>query len=96
MAGTQSQHPLQGDDGFAITPHDTNPITSDAGNTLAYKHCLVYCGVTGDIKVKTVRGTSLTFKNFPQGQILPVTVIQIFSTGTTATNLLGIVGNCDI
>lgn len=92
MAAVQSQHPLQGTDAFIIAPHDTNTVDAHADNTALYKHCFVYVGVTGDVKVTTVQGKDVTFTAVPAGFILPVVVKRVFNTGTTATNMLGIVG----
>lgn len=66
---------------FAITAHDTNANVATA----------LYIGVTGDVAVVTDdRDTSVVFKAVPVG-ILPVQVIKVLSTGTTATNILGLI-----
>lgn len=66
---------------FAVTPHDTNSNAAQA----------LYVGVTGDVAVVTKgRGTSVVFKAVPVG-ILPVQVTKVLSTGTTATDIVGLV-----
>jgi hypothetical protein len=65
---------------FAITPHDTNANVAQG----------LYIGVTGDVAVVTRdRATSVVFKAVPVG-MLRVEVLKVLSTGTTATNILGL------
>lgn len=68
---------------FAITPHDTNLLTRSAR--------AIYVGVGGDLKVRVHDGTEATFTNVPQGFTLPVECVRVYATGTTATNLVGLV-----
>lgn len=71
------------EDGFAITPHDTNDL---AAATKA-----IYVGGAGAVSLVTVRGTTLTFGGLAAGSILPVRATRVRSTGTTATLLVGLV-----
>lgn len=73
----------------AVTPSNTDPIPSISGGEINEGNCL-YIGVTGDVKVKTIGGDEVTFKAVPAGTILQVKVVQVFSTGTTATNILAL------
>jgi hypothetical protein len=50
-----------------------------------------YVGTTGDVKIMTPVGTTLTFKNVPAGTIMPWGVRRLFSTGTTVTDCIGAV-----
>jgi hypothetical protein len=57
--------------------------------------CVLYIGVgptsgAGDIKVTTVGGDEVVFKNVTQGQFIPVQTIKLSSDGTTATNILAL------
>jgi hypothetical protein len=72
--------PLSYSGGAAVTPHDTNelPIYAKA----------LYVGVAGDVKLTTVDGSTATFKA-PVG-VLPVTAKVVFSTGSTATNIIAL------
>lgn len=88
----QSLQLLQGDDAFVITKSDANDITSDANNTKGYTSCFVHNrDASGDIKVRTLNGVDITVY-IPQGQVFPLAVKRIWSTGTTPTNLVAIVG----
>lgn len=66
---------------FAVTPSD---ITTLAGVRS------LYVGVTGDVAV-IMRGsaTAVTFKAAAVG-VLPVQVVKVMSTNTTATNILAL------
>lgn len=67
---------------FAITPHDTNDLTTGA--------TAVYIGGAGNMKVITSLGQTVTFVGLVAGTILPVRVSRVFSTDTTATSLVGL------
>ena len=68
---------------FLGGPNGSSRINSSEG-------CLLYVGSNevastsfqGDVKVKTVAGSIVTFTNFPIGHYLPVQVLQLYSTGT--------------
>lgn len=80
--------------GFAVTPSDSVD--------LPFPNAKLYVGVTGDVKVTlmpsnykvgvppaTVTGDTVTFTAVPVG-FMPVLVQRVWSTGTTALNILGI------
>lgn len=51
----------------------------------------IYVGVGGHITVDlTDTGTNIQFLSVPQGTILPVQAKRVYSTGTTATNLVAL------
>jgi hypothetical protein len=64
--------------GAAVTPSDTGTL----------KPGTLYIGTGGDIVVKTVDGDTLTFVNIPDGTFFPIQVVQVFSTDTTADDIL--------
>jgi hypothetical protein len=74
---------------FAITPAD--------GSDLSKKAYGLYVGGAGDVAVHMVNedageeDTSVVFAGCPAGMILPIIVRRVLSTGTTATNLIGLV-----
>lgn len=69
----------------AITVSDTNNLEAP---------CVIYVGAAGNVKVTTAQGTDVTFVGAQAGQVIPVQVIRVWSTGTTVptpnTNLFGI------
>ena len=56
--------------------------------------CLLYVGSNDatmtvgdsyvDVRVKTIAGSIVTFTNFPVGEYLPIQVLNLYSTGTSA------------
>lgn len=67
---------------FAITTHNTNELTTVTRG--------VYVGVSGDLKVDMLDGTTVTFANIVAGVIHPLRVRKVYATGTTATNIIGL------
>lgn len=65
----------------AVTPHDTNDIE----NTRA-----VYVGGAGNLKVKMHNGDEVTFTGVTAGTFMPIQVIRVFATGSTATSVLAL------
>jgi hypothetical protein len=67
---------------------DVDAQKSDTVDLTPYPEAL-YIGVTGDVKVDMVNGQTVTFKAHPVGYLL-ASVRRVYSTGTTATNILGL------
>lgn len=66
----------------SVTPHDTNQL---AGGTCR----ALYIGTTGNVKVTMANGNEVTFSSVAVG-ILPISVKLVWSTGTTASNILAL------
>jgi hypothetical protein len=65
----------------AVTPSDSTVLPATRG---------LYIGTTGNVAVKMAEDeNTLTFSNVPVG-ILPIQVIQVLSTGTTASNIIAL------
>ena len=64
---------------FAVTPNDAADLA---------KPGLLYIGTLGNVKVTTVGGDTVTFVGLLEGTTLPVSVKKVFSTDTTALNIL--------
>lgn len=64
---------------FAITNDADFPEESDA----------IYVGVGGDIRLVSVDGDTVTFKDVPTGTQLMVRAVKVLSSGTDATDLVG-------
>ena len=78
---------LQGYKALAVTPSDTVDIISPAGPT--NNGCVLYVGVSGNIKVTTAGGDEVTFANVPVG-FFPVQVLRVWATDTTASNIIAL------
>lgn len=70
-----------GRDAFSVTPSDSVDLT-DVARAL-------YIGVSGDLKITTLGGNDLTFKNVPVG-FFPFGAKRVFATGTAASEILAI------
>ena len=74
----------------AVTPSDTVNIPSLASATTVNNGCVLYVAGAGDLKVKTAGGDEVTFTGILAGTFLPVQVVRVFATGTTATTVLAL------
>jgi hypothetical protein len=72
-------------DGVEITISDATVYNGDNGGVLS----ALYVGGVGDVEVRTVGGTTLTFTAVPAGTILPIRCDQV-RAATTATNIVGL------
>lgn len=64
-----------------VTPSDTVNLGSPS---------VIYVGVSGNVQVTTANGDVVTFNGVPSGAVIPVQVIRVWSTSTTATNMIRI------
>lgn len=72
----------------AVTPSDTANIEPPFnGPNLG---CVLYVGGSGNLRVLTVGGDDVTFVNIPAGYSLPVQVVRVFATNTTATSIIAL------
>lgn len=74
--------------------HRNDLITSDAetvtlSDTALKRYAGLYVGTTGNLKVTTIAGTDITFTSVPAGMIIPLGISRVWSTGTTASNIIG-------
>lgn len=74
-----------------VTPNDSADIPSvstqdGSGNN----GCVLYIGGAGNIKVTTAGGDTVTFTGLLAGMFLPVQVLRVWSTDTTATNIIAL------
>mgnify|MGYP000353769980 CR=1 FL=1 len=66
----------------AITPNDSADLANATRG--------LYVGVSGNVKLTLVGGTTVTFANLAAGTIHPLRVQRIHDTDTTATGLIGV------
>ena len=67
---------------FAVTPAD--------GSNLTHAARALFVGGAGDVKVDTLGGDTVTFTGVLAGSILPVRILKVYATGTTATNIVAV------
>ena len=82
---------LQARRAAAVTPSDTANIPSVSSEDGSGNNgCVLYVGSAGDVKVLTVGGDEVTFTGIQDGTFIPVQVLRVYSTGTTATNIVAL------
>lgn len=67
---------------FAVTLSNTTKFTTNAR--------AIYVGVGGDVSLLAADGTTAVFKSVPTGATLPVQTRRVNVTGTTATDIVGL------
>lgn len=70
--------PMFPGDAAAITTSDTVNFTQPS---------VIMAGSGGTIRVLTAQGSDVTFFSVQAGAILPIQVLRVFATTTTATNM---------
>lgn len=68
--------------GFAIVPHDNNELLETPR--------AIYVGVAGTVRMALKGGDEVTLVGAAAGTILAVRPKKVFSTGTTATDLVAL------
>lgn len=70
---------------FPMFPGDAALVTTS--DVITFNPSVLYIGGGGNVRVLTAQGTDIVFGSVPAGFILPVQVIQVFATNTTATSI---------
>lgn len=83
-----SYNKLQAGRAAAVTPSNTVNIPAVTGGS--NNGCVLYVGGAGNLKVLTVGGDEVTLIAVPVGTFVPVQVLRVFATGTTATNIVAL------
>jgi hypothetical protein len=73
-------------DSCAKTAVSITPADSD----LAVPCRALYVGTGGNLRVTTINGNDVTIANVAAGTILPVSVKRVWTTSTTASNIIGL------
>lgn len=70
-------------------PKSGTEITPDDGTVYDPPFRAFYVGGTGHVKVRTVSGETIIYKNCPVGMTKDLWIDKIFAADTTATFLIG-------
>lgn len=73
-----------GIDLFAVTPADAAFANGVVCRSL-------YIGGAGNVAILTAKGNTVTLTGVPAGTFIPVIAQGVYSTGTTATNIVGVI-----
>jgi len=71
-----------------VTPSNTADIVSPSGGP--NEGCVLYVGTGGILRVLTAGGDDITFQGVPNGTFIPVQVVRVFATTTTALNIVAL------
>ena len=80
---------LQAERAAAVTPSDSAnipPITGGDNNV----GCVLYIGGAGNLKITTYGGDTVTLNGVLAGTFIPVNVVKVWATDTTATNVIAL------
>jgi hypothetical protein len=69
--------------------YKANPVDGSYPN--ANNGCVLYVGVSGNLKVDTISGSTVTFQNVPVG-FFPVQVKKVYATNTDAKEIIALWG----
>jgi len=67
---------------FDITPSDADNLPQPTRG--------LYVGISGDVKITTIVGSTITFVGLAAGLVHPIRAIKVFAGGTTATAIVGV------
>lgn len=70
------------DDAVAVIPNDSTDLATATRG--------IYVGGAGDLAVRMLSGNNVTLSGVPGGSLLPLSVIRILATGTTASGIVGL------
>lgn len=79
---------LQASRAKAVTKSDTVDIPNPGNGQV--EGCVLYVGTGGILRVLTAGGDDITFQNVPNGTFIPVQVVRVFDSTTTALNIVAL------
>jgi hypothetical protein len=71
-----------------VTKSDTVDIPNPGNGEV--EGCVLYVGTGGILRVLTAGGDDVIFRNVPNGTFIPVQVIRVFASTTSATDILAL------
>ena len=75
----------------AVIPNDTADIPSvSTQDGTGNNGCVLYVGEGGDVKVTTAGGDTVGFVGLLAGMFVPVQVLKVWNTDTTATDIVAL------
>lgn len=78
---------------FGLTPDSCAQSAisiTKADSDLGHPVRCLFVGTGGNVRVTTITGQDVTFTGVATGTILPVSVKRVWSTNTTASNIIGL------
>jgi len=81
---------LQPSRAAAVEASDTINIPNPGSAEVPNEGCVLYIGIGGDVKVLTVAGDEIIFVGVLGGSFLPIQVVRVFDTFTTADKIIAL------
>ena len=85
---------LQASRAAAVTPSNTVNIPYPGDNTASPNEarwpCVLYVGTGGTLRILTADGDDVTLLNVANGTFIPIQVIRVFATSTTASDIIAL------
>jgi hypothetical protein len=81
----------QGYNAESITPSDSQNLSLNGnllGDNSLEQGASLYIGNGGNVRVTMLGGQTVTFANIQSGTFMPIQVVKVWATGTTATNIV--------
>lgn len=79
---------LQAATGVAVVKSDTLNIPDPSNGE--NNGCVLYVGTGGILRVLTAGGSDITLLNVPNGTFIPIQVLKVFSSTTTANDIVAL------
>lgn len=76
--------------GIFNTQIPTKATSVNKSDSAVNAYSALYVGTGGDVKVTTQDGNAVTFKNVPSGGYIWMQTNLVWSTGTTASDIIGL------
>jgi hypothetical protein len=71
-------------------PEDAAAIEPSDSEALPHVTRALYVGGGGSVRLRVLGGGEVTLAGLAAGSLVPIRVVQVFATGTTATALVGL------
>lgn len=75
---------------FTATAKNYVIYQASAQTTIGNQGCVLYIGGSGNVTMTTNGTDTVTLVGLNGGQFVPVQVVKVFATGTTATNIIAL------
>ena len=75
---------------FLATAKSYVVYQASAQTTIGNQGCVLYIGGSGNVTMTTNGTDTVTLVGLNGGQFVPVQVVKVFATGTTATNIIAL------
>lgn len=76
--------------GLTAPATEAEPISPSDGEELGTVTRALYVGQPGTVRLRLLSGATVTLANMQGGMLYPIRARQVFATGTTAADIVGL------